>query len=207
MRKDEWKRLRATLRTRGIEGADDLGRFVSNTEYFAPSTFDERSAMPVLLEVLPQLSDPHLVAAVASHLRRPWARPEAFEPLHTAFLRWAPIDQLTGWSVGDALASAATVNQVGPLLDICSNRSFGSARQMVVDSLRRYKKVPAVTTTAAPLVDDPDVGLHAMSALRSVMGNVEVVPILERVAARDGGASLGEAAVRELRKARKVVAR
>lgn len=65
MRKDEWKQLRVTLRARGIEGADDLRRFVSNTEYFAPSTFDERSAMHVLLEVLPQLSEPQLVTAVA----------------------------------------------------------------------------------------------------------------------------------------------
>jgi hypothetical protein len=205
VQKDEWKQLRATLRERGIEGADDLGRFVSNLEHLSASSFDERSAMPVLLEVLPQLSDPQLVTAVAGHLRRPWARPAAFEPLRAAFLHWAPIDQLVGWSLGDALASAATVDEVEILVDICGNPSLGTARQMVVYSLRRYK-TPRVATTLTGLVDDPAVGLHAMSALRSVIGNAGAVPVLERVAARRGGTSLGEAAARELRKARKALA-
>lgn len=88
MRKDEWKQLRATLRARGIEGADDLRRFVSNTEYFAPSTFDERSAMHVLLEVLPQLSEPQLVTAVTGHLRRPWARPRGVPHTSAHELGW-----------------------------------------------------------------------------------------------------------------------
>jgi hypothetical protein len=120
--------------------------------------------MPVLLEVLPRLSDPHLVTAVAGHLRRPWARPAAFETLHAAFLHWASIDPHPGWGLGDALATSATAKQLESLLSICANKDFGMARQIVVDSLRRYKKAAAVATTLSSLVDDPDVGLHAMSA-------------------------------------------
>ena len=86
---DEWKQLRATLRARGIAGADDLGRAGSGRD---PATFDERGAMPVLLEALTTLEDPTLVAAVAAHLRRSWARPEAFELFRAAFLRWATAD-------------------------------------------------------------------------------------------------------------------
>jgi hypothetical protein len=72
----------------GVEGAEDLGRFVSDGRYLQPSKFDEWAAMPVLLELLPRLTDPTLVSAVAAHLRRPWARPAAFGPLVDAFRLW-----------------------------------------------------------------------------------------------------------------------
>ena len=44
--------------------------------------------MPVLLRLLPTLTDPLAVAAVAGHLRRPWARPVAFAALLEAFETW-----------------------------------------------------------------------------------------------------------------------
>jgi hypothetical protein len=74
---DEWRELRELLTQRGVAGAADLGRFVSNTEFFAAAAFDERAAMPTLIEYLPQATDPKLVSAIAGHLRRPWARPAA----------------------------------------------------------------------------------------------------------------------------------
>jgi hypothetical protein len=206
MPQEEWEQLRATLRARGVAGAEDLGTFVSNTKHFAPSAFDEHTAMPVLLEALPALSDRRLVGAVAGHLRRPWARPAAFKALHSAFLRWAPIDQLTGWALGDALATSASANELEDLLAICTDEQFGTARQMVVDSLRRYKKAPNVATTLTSLVHDPDVGLHAMSALRAVIGNERATPLLERVSSDHAGTALGASADRELRKARKALA-
>lgn len=74
-------RVQAALAEAGVAGVHDFGRFVSNTKYFEPSSFDERAAMPVLLTVLPTLTDPKVVGgsrwAVASsvgetdRLRRP----------------------------------------------------------------------------------------------------------------------------------------
>ena len=200
---DEWKQLRSTLRANGIDGAEDVGRSVNSTR--DPSTLDERAAMPVLLEALPGLSDPSLVEAVAGHLRRPWARPEAFEPLHQAFLHWAAVDQNTAWTLGDTLGMVATVHHLETLLTLCRDPSLGTARQMVVYSLRRYKDEPEVARVLGDLVADPDVGPHAMSALRSVVGNEQVVPTLERVAFAHQGSSLGSAADRELRKARQAL--
>jgi hypothetical protein len=72
----------------------------------------------------------------------------------------------------------------------------------VVYSLRRYKSEPAVARTLTDLVADPEVGPHAMSALRSVVGNEQALPVLEQVASRHAGSGLGSAADRELRKAR-----
>jgi hypothetical protein len=66
---DEWQLTRDLLAAAGVNGAEDLGRFVNDVTYLQPSIFDERDAMPVLRELLPTLTDPTLVRAGASELR------------------------------------------------------------------------------------------------------------------------------------------
>ena len=200
---DEWGHLRARLAAAGVDGADDLGRFVSKPEFFGESRFDERAAMPVLIEALPELTDPTLIGAVAGHLRRPWARPRAFDALLAAFEAVAPRDQLgAGWHLGDALGTTATAQHVEPLLRISQDRQYGAARQMVVHSLRRFKKAPGVSDALLLLIDDPDVALHAMRSLRSVIGAREALPHLERVERDRAGTTVGNQATREAKKAR-----
>jgi hypothetical protein len=43
---------------------------------------------------------------------------------------------------------------------------YGQARQMIVDALWRFLRSPLVRPALTELVSDPDVALHAMSALR-----------------------------------------
>lgn len=200
---DEWEALRVELQHVGVAGSDDLGRFVSNVEFFGASAFDERAAMPVLLAALPRLTDPRLVSAVASHLRRPWARPQAFDPLLAAFLKWASADATTGWHLGDALGSAATIDRVRDLIDVCNNEAFGIARQMPVAALGRFKKAPGVLAALLELIHDDDVGLHAMSALRRVLGSTDALPYIEEIEQSHQGTQLGAQATREIRKIRK----
>lgn len=203
MTDDERTALATALTEAGVRGADELGRFVSNTEFFWPSEFDEKAAMPVLLDALPTLSDPAVVIAVAGHLRRPWARPRAFPALLEAFERWAPIDRQAGWALGDALATAATATHLDRLLPICQDSTLGTTRQMVVYSLGRYRKYPEVTPVLVALLDDADVGLQAMSALRRVVGPAEALPLVEQATRRHEGTPLGRAAAREAKKMRK----
>lgn len=119
---------------------------------------------------------------MAGHLRRPWARPAAFGGLLAAFEKWAQHDDsATGWHLGDALGTAATVAQVGTLVRVAQDRRYGEARQMVVHALGRFKKAPEVEQTLLGLVEDPDVALHAMQALRRVLGAEEALAHLERV--------------------------
>jgi len=126
---DDLHRVKEALAAAGVDGVEDFGLFVSDTRHFAPSTFDERAGMTVLLSVLPTLEDARTVDAVAGHLRRPWARPIAFEPLHEAFLKWAPVDATTGWHVGDSLGTAAVAAHVPVLLLLAENKRYGTARQ------------------------------------------------------------------------------
>ncbi|MDN5764430.1 MAG: hypothetical protein L0H96_19885 [Humibacillus sp.] len=203
MTDDERGELKADLTEAGVKGADDLGRFVSNTKFFRSSQFDEKNAMPVLLDALPTLSEPAVIIAVAGHLRRPWARPKAFPALLEAFERWAPIDQQAGWALGDALATAATATQLDQLLVISRDTALGTTRQMVVYSLGRYRRYPEVAPVLVKLLDDPDVSLHAISALRRVVGPAAALPLVEQAARRHEGTPLGRSAAREARKIRK----
>jgi hypothetical protein len=160
--------------------------------------------MPVLIEALPSLTDSHLVGAVAGHLGRPWARPAAFDALLAAFDTWAQRDDAaTGWHLGDALGTAATGAQAGTLVRISQDRRYGQARQMVVHALGRFKKAPEVGPALLGLIEDPDVALHAMQALRRVLGAEEALPHLERVEREHEGTNVGDQAAREAKKARK----
>jgi hypothetical protein len=201
---DEWTELQLKLAHAGVAGVQDLGRFVNNPKVLGSSEFDERAAMPLLIEALPCLTDRNLVGAVASHLRRPWARPAAFNALHAAFEVWAVSDAATtGWHLGDALGTAATRSELPTLLRISQDARYGVARQMIVHALPRFRKSPEVGQALLTLIDDPDVALHAMSALRQVLGAHEALPHLERLERDNVGTQLGELAAKQAKKARK----
>ncbi len=193
--------VRDALNVHHVVGAEDLGRFMSNTEFFRPSALDERAAMPVFLALLPRVSDPKVVGAMAGHLRRPWARPTAFAPLYIAFERWAESNPLIGWGIGDALVNAATKSELESLLGIVTQPKFAIARQMIVDALWRFRAAPEVASTLVSLIDDPDVALHAMSALRRTVGARDALPYLIRVRDEHAGNPLGATATKQVRKA------
>lgn len=55
-------------------------------------------------------------------------------------------------------------------------------------------------------IHDSDVGLHAMSALRRVLGPAGALPYVEQVELANRGTQLGKQAERELKKLRKALA-
>lgn len=202
---DDWTNLRQALREAGVEGVDDLGRFVDSPEHFRPSQFDERAAMPVLLANLPSLNDPDAVAAVAGHLKRPWARPHAYPALHAAFLKWARSHPTLGWSLGEAMANAAQHEQLQDLIELAENEAYGSARQMIVLSLGRFGSDPSVPSALIRLSADPDVSLHAMSALRRSLGNEDALPHLRSLEQSHPSERVRQQARREIKKAEKAM--
>jgi hypothetical protein len=177
----------------------------ANVEFFVPSALDERAAMPVLLALLPTLTDAALVSAVAGHLRRPWATPGAFGALTDAFLAWAPTNFTAGWALGDSMANAARMQELPMLLPLALDTGYGQTRQMVVYSLSRLRRSPDVLPALLKLIDDPDVSMHAMGALRRVLGPADALPHLRAVEHRHPGTAVSVAASREIRKAQKAV--
>jgi hypothetical protein len=199
--------LRGELVAAGVSGTEDLGRFVSNTEHFEPSHFDERAAFPVLLSALPTLSDAKLVGAVAGHLRRPWARGKAFGPLAAAFTLWAAEDPVAGWHLGDALGTAATPNDVGVFIELSRRTDLGMARQMLVLALGRFRGSADATDAARDLADDDDVALHALQALRKLAGPEAALARANEVLKSRPGSRAADQASREVRKLERTRAR
>lgn len=194
-------RVLTALRTAKISGTDEFGRFVNDTRRFAPSSFDERTAMAVLLTLLPTLHDGRNVSAVAGHLRRPWARPTAYEPVRDAFRLWALKDPLgAGWALGDTLGTVAASQHAPELLVLAQVKTYSEARQMLIWSLWRHKAVAEVAPVLIDLLEDDTVARHALGALQRVIGKAQMRPHLERLAARSPETPLGKQAATRLRK-------
>lgn len=127
-----------------------------------------RSAVPVLLKWLPQLSSPADRSEVVRALSVPWARPAAAKPLIDAFRCVDDSVDPTGtglrWTIGNALEVVGDDSVYGELVQLATDRSYGKARQMIVLGLGKSKRPEAVDVLVG-LLPDPDVKGHAVKAL------------------------------------------
>jgi hypothetical protein len=198
---DERALVRGLLAAAEVTGAEDFGRFVNDSRYFDTSSFDSRAATPVLVEVLPQLTDPAVVETVALHLKNPAARPQAFGALHAAFLEWGLVARgRVGWQLGEALVHAAPLREASALIDIVTDRPYGVNRQQVVLGLPRFRRAPETEPTLRALIHDPEVAQQAMYALRRVVGPQLTVDALEEVRRAHPDTVLERLARHEVRK-------
>jgi hypothetical protein len=78
---------------------------------------------------------------------------------------------------------------------------------MVVYQLWRFRKSADVEAVLGQPLDHPDVAMHAMSALRRVVGPEAILPRLRSLQAAHGDDPIGRAARREIRKAESAVGR
>jgi hypothetical protein len=202
---DEWEVVRSELRTAGVDGVDDLGRFVNNTAYFAPSRLDEEAATPVLLRLLPALTQPRVVTTVARHLQRPSLRrvAGAYDVVRGAYLHWAASPGEVGWVLGDTLCRAADQTRGADLIELADRPDHGASRGCIVESLWRFKKNVPVEATLRRLIADPDVVLPALSSLQRTVGPGAMVSILEDLLRFEQDPAIQRAASRQLRRVRR----
>ena len=206
--RDDRSRVRALLAEAGVAGAEDFGRFVNDRRYFDASGFDARAATAVLVQALPSLSDPAVIAAAALHLKNPAARSSAFEALHRAFLIWGePTHGHLGWQLGDALVNAAPLSALPELLAIVTDGRYGSNRQQIVLGLPRFRRSPDTEATLQLLIHEPDVAQQAMYALRRVAGPQRTIDALEGVRREHPDTVLERQARHEIRKIERTIRR
>jgi hypothetical protein len=194
----------AALAAEGIDPAD-FGRFVNRVVpgVIKPSAFDAERATPVLLTCLGRVTDPKLKQTIVAHLKTRAAKGVAVPALLEAF-REAEEEGLR-WQIGDTLQAAMTPAHHDAVLALAEDRRYGMGRQMLVDSLWRVKS-DRVEGVLADALTDPDVALHAGSALRRVIGNERAVARLEPLAGHEDRRVV-QAASWNLKRARRALAK
>lgn len=168
------KPIRAALRAAGLPDAG-FGTFVSSrgAEYVGVPEFDDREAVPILIEWLSRVDDSRVKEAIVRHLSTRHAKPVAARPLIEAFQRTPPDRQGLKWAIGNALDVVADSSVLPELLELAQDRSHGAARQMIVLRLGKAPKRPEIAEALVSLLEDEDVSLHAMSAVRQQLGPEE----------------------------------
>jgi hypothetical protein len=199
--------VKAALRAAGLPDAG-FGTFVSarGAKYFGEPEFDHQRAVPILLEWLPRIDDLRVKEAVVRHLSTKYAKPVAAQPLVEEFRRTPTDQEALKWAIGNALDVVADNSVVPELLELAREQQHGSGRQMIVRRLGRAPKQPEIVETLAGLLEDEDVALHAMSALRQQLGPAAARPHIARL--QDHSSELIRTqARRELKKLDRVLAK
>lgn len=84
------------------------------------------------------------------------------------------------WTIGNAFTVVMTREDVPDVLRIVRSKGNGMSRQMFVLALGKFNN-PEIERTLIELLDDDEVVIQAISALRKVK-SVEAIPIMERLA-------------------------
>jgi hypothetical protein len=143
------------------------------------SRFDYERAMPILIKWLPLVETSDLKEVIARGMTgEPSARGEGALALVEEF-RKAPNDEWSlKWAIGNALSTLADASFADDLIFLLQDRTQGRGRQMLCEALRRTKD-PRAPDVLIKLISDPDVGGHAIGALRDY-GPKTSLPHLER---------------------------
>jgi HEAT repeat protein len=157
--------LLAELQEAGLP-TEDFGRFTT----LRPMAFDFEGAVPILLRWLPRIENPWVKEAIVRSLTTRFAKPVAAPVLIEEFRR-TPTDQAAlKWAMGNALDVVADQSFIDELLGLVGDPGHGAARQMIVLRLGRARKDPRVVDALLPLLEEEDVTMPAISALRQQLG-------------------------------------
>lgn len=149
--------------------------------YLGTPPFDHEKAVPVLLEWLPRIEHPSVKEAIVRHLSTKYAKPVAARPLIEEFRRTPTGQHALKWAIGNAIDVVADNSVLPDLLDLARAPQHGGARQMIVARLGRAPKRSEVVETLVGLLEDEDVALHAMSAVRQQLGPEAARPYIARL--------------------------
>jgi len=148
-----------------------------------------KTALPVLLRWLPRINDPSVKNSIVRCLSVPWVGNKATPQLVDDFKKFAPLlpkptnpwvgkhltelpeDQRKlgpffglAWAIGNALSIVDVKGFEQQIIELCTNPTYGKAREMVVLGLGRIR-TPEAEEAAVELLDDDQVRLHAIIAV------------------------------------------
>lgn len=203
-RDEDFERVRSALRLAGLP-ADDFGVFASgrHPEVIHQPVFDYARSVPVLLELLPTLTDDRAKEAVVRSLSTSAARTVAVPALVELFEHTSDVSSPSlKWAIGNALSTTTTKAHTDVLLRLASDHTHGSGRSMIVERLGRISGDERIVPALLSLIDDPGTALTAMGGLRRRLPPDECIALFEPLLDHDEP-KVRTAAKANLSKARK----
>lgn len=141
-----------------------LGLDVEHVQDLYLKRMNYTPAIPALVSWIPRVRDPTvkemLVRAVTDRAGRGIAGPTLIQAFETAEGSWSDLP----WAIGNAIDAVADDSMLEDMIRLARNREYGRAREMIVMGLARLRR-PEAVQALIELVDDPDVGGHAVKAL------------------------------------------
>jgi HEAT repeat protein len=131
---------------------------------------DYREAVPILVKWLPKVREFGLKETLLRNLAVKFAKP-ALEPVIDAFESMDTSVDPTGfqlrWAAGNTIEVLWDDRSFDRLLQIATDPSYGRGREMVVLGMGKSKR-PEAVPTLIELLDDPEVRVPAVNALRKL---------------------------------------
>lgn len=124
------------------------------------------AAIPVLVHLLDEsYTNPKIVEGIVRSLTVKEARGIANKRLLKLYFDTPKTEIALRWAIGNALATITTTEDKDEILSIVADPTNGISRQMFVYSLGKIKSID-VENALIELLDDLQISLHAISALR-----------------------------------------
>lgn len=139
-----------------------------------------KSAIPLLVEWLPQIENQNLKEAIVRVLSVPWARGSKANSVLINEFRKAPSGSSLKWAIANALEVVADDNSYDEIVNLVQDPRNGSARQMLALALGNMIN-PHAQDILIDLLEDDQVAGHAIMALGK-LGSIKSFEKIERFA-------------------------
>jgi HEAT repeat protein len=139
---------------------------------------DIRPLVDMLIGWLSRIDNPDAKEGIARALTDVAVRPAAAKPLVDAF-RAVPSEHSAKWAIGNALSVVADDSVFDDIVELLQDPANGIGRQMLTMVLARSRR-PESADILASLLDDEQVGPHALLALSKTSPPISAREAIER---------------------------
>ncbi|WP_156300410.1 HEAT repeat domain-containing protein [Streptobacillus canis] len=175
MGKNEMELIYKKERKELIEEVNKYGYNFNTTDDILKIGSKDKKIIPVLLKWIDKLSDPSDKSWIARCLTVKGYK-EALPRLIMLFKELKIYPNSDRWAVGNAIGVIGNNEYIDEYLEIITDKTNGTDRQMIVNYMYRYKE-ERVKKILIELLEDEDVNSHAIYAL----GMFKDVSVIDKI--------------------------
>jgi HEAT repeat protein len=141
-----------------------------------------QAAVPILIGLLEteKIENERLREGIVRSLAVKEARGLAGPVLIREFFKTPREKMSPRWAIGSSIEVVITENEISDVLRIVRDKQNGYSRQMFVLALGKFKSNATIEDTLIALLQDDDVALHAIKALRKLRSK-KAIPEIKKL--------------------------